>query len=357
MRLCIDATPLLLRSAGVKNYVYYWIQALRRAGPKQEISLFPFFSAIGGLDHERSMAGRAATLGGLALLHARNYLGFPLPRWDVFHASHQLQRPPANARLTSTIHDMTCWSMPELHRKRNVDFTRRFGERFLPRAAGLIAVSECTRQDAIRILRLDPARVTTIHSGVGEPFFKAAPARRARPYFLYVGTIEPRKNIETLLDAWAALPPSLRAEHDLVIAGPAGWNVEPTMARLRSGKDGVEYLGYVPEADLPSLTAGALAFVYPSLYEGFGFPVAQALAAGAPVITSNVSSLPEIAGDAAILVDPRSVSELRDALERVALSPSLRDDLARRGRARAQCFRWDECARRSLEFFNRVAGE
>ncbi len=359
MRLCIDATALLLRSAGVKSYVHHWIAAMRRAAPSERISLFPFFSAAGELDHERSMAGPFATLRGLALLHALNYLRLPLldlpRRWDVFHASQLLQHPPRSMPLTATIHDMTCWIMPSLHRSRNVLFTRRFGETVMPRAAGLIAVSECTRQDAIRVLRLDPDRVVTIHSGIDDRYFDAAPTRRDKPHFLYVGTIEPRKNLGTLLDAWAALPASVREEYELVVAGPEGWGVADLMPRLRAAS-GVRYLGYVPEADLPSLTAGATAFVYPSLYEGFGFPVAQALAAGAPVITSNVSSLPEVVGDAGLLVDPRSAEELRCAMERLALSPSLRQEHARRGRERARQFRWDVCARRSLEFFRRVAG-
>ncbi len=360
MRLCIDATALLLRSAGVKNYLYHWIRAIRRAAPHHKLSLFPFFTDIGELDHERSVVSRAATLRGLALLHTLNYLRLPLlewpSRWDVIHASQLLQHPPRRTRITATIHDMTCWSMPAFHQSRNVLFTRQFGENVMPRAAGLIAVSECTRQDAIRILHLDPERVVTIHSGVDERFFGAAPVRREKPYFLYVGTIEPRKNIGTLLDAWSVLPASIRDEYDLIIAGPEGWDVASLMARLHSSIDAVKYIGYVGEKELPGLTAGATAFVYPSLYEGFGFPVAQALAAGVPVVTSNVSSLPEVAGDAALLIDPQSVADLRCAMERLARSPLLREDLAVRGRKRAELFRWDTCARRSLDFFRRVAG-
>jgi alpha-1,3-rhamnosyl/mannosyltransferase len=124
------------------------------------------------------------------------------------------------------------------------------------------------------------------------------------------------------------------------------------VARVRR----IRYLGYVPEADIAPLTAAATVFAYPSLYEGFGFPVAQAMAAGTPVITSNVSSLPEITGDAAVLIDPRSVGELRDGLNRLLLSPSLRGELAGRGRVRADAFRWEACAARSLVFFQEVAG-
>jgi Glycosyltransferase len=121
-----------------------------------------------------------------------------------------------------------------------------------------------------------------------------------RPYLLFVGTIEPRKNLNLLLDAYGQLAPELRESCELVVVGPSGWADAATIERLKL----IRYLGYVPEQDLPGITAGATVFVYPSLYEGFGFPVAQAMASGVPVITSNVSSLPEVAGEGAILIDP-----------------------------------------------------
>jgi glycosyltransferase involved in cell wall biosynthesis len=128
------------------------------------------------------------------------------------------------------------------------------------------------------------------------------------------------------------------------------------MARLRQPSPGVRYLGYVAEQDLPGLFAGATAFVYPSLYEGFGFPVAQAMAAGTPVITSSVSALPEIAGGAAILVDPRSEEDLRAAMQQLLTSPSERGRRIELGRENARRFSWVECARQSLRFFEDVAG-
>jgi alpha-1,3-rhamnosyl/mannosyltransferase len=239
--------------------------------------------------------------------------------------------------------------MPELHAPANVAADRRFADVILRKATGLIAVSEATKRDAIELLGLPAERITVIHSGVAEPYFTAEPLRRARPYVLFVGTVEPRKNLDRLIEAWRALPADVRDAYELVIAGPPGWG------QLRPGK--YTHLGYVPEAELPSLTAGAAAFCYPSLYEGFGFPVVQAMAAGVPVITSAVSSLPEVAGEGAVYVDPRSTSELTAALCRVLTSPALRDQLGREGRERAsRMFRWEDCAKRSAEFFRSLAG-
>jgi len=363
--VAIDAVPLLIRSAGVKNYLYHWIEHLRRAAGADTIATFPALGDLGPLRHNRSIAGGWRTGTGLATLALANYTRLPVLDWatrgaDVFHCSGITRHPPRRARLTATIHDMTCWLMPELHPAANRRADRSF-EEILRRADGLIAVSASTKRDAVRVLGLAPEKISVIHSGIAAPFFdpsaEVIDAVRARyslnrPFVLFIGTIEPRKNIDLLLDAFDTLPASLRQEFEMVVAGPMGWASAETAARMRT----VRYLGYLPEPDIAPLTAAATVFAYPSLYEGFGFPVAQAMAAGTPVIASNVSSLPEIAGDAALLIDPRSVSELRDALSRLLLSPSLRSELANRGRSRARAFRWEECAERSLVFFREVAG-
>ncbi len=359
MRVTIDATALLVRSAGVKNYIHHWIVHLRKVAGSHEILTFPFSSVFGRLDHERSEVSLARTVAGLARLHLLNRTRLPWRAGDIFHASNFIQNPPRGARLTSTVYDMTCWLYPELHKPSNVAVVKRFGERMLKRADGLIAISEATRQDAIRILGLDPDKVVVIHPGIAPRFFEVTrdDVNRVRghygllrPYVLFVGAIEPRKNLPALCDAWGG---SLPADFDLVVAGPLGWADAATRKRLET----VRYLGYVPEADLPGLTAGASLFVYPSLYEGFGFPLAQAMAAGIPAVTSNVSCLPEIAGDAALLVDPRSASDIRAAIQKVLGSPSLAQQLAAAGRARASArYRWETCARQSIEFFERVCG-
>jgi glycosyltransferase involved in cell wall biosynthesis len=355
MKIVIDATSTLVRSAGVKNYVWHWLRQLRRqADQDTDIRAFPMLGDLGALDHEHSAISRPATLLRLALIKSMNEAGVPPLDWliegaDVFHGTNLMRRAPKRAKLTATVHDLTCWLMPELHTPQNVKADQEFADNILRRADGLIAVSENSRQDAIRVLGIAPGRIRTIYSGVAGSYFDAAPMKRERPYALYVGTIEPRKNLDTLLDAWAMLK---HKEFDLVIAGPRGWGSEATLARIQQE---ATYLGYVPERDLPGLTAGATVFVYPSLYEGFGFPVAQAMAAGTPVITSNNSCLPEVTGDAALLVDPRSASGLAAALTRVFESDALRADLAARGRARAELFRWEKCATESLHFFRNIS--
>jgi len=368
VRVTIDAVPLLVRSAGVKNYLYYWTRYLRQESHGIDIRLFPFLGEPSALDHEDSVANPVTTLARLGLLFFLNRIPNNVTGWisagsDVFHTCKVLY-PPRRAKLTATIHDLTCWLLPETHSAVNIAADRYFADHVLRRADGLIAVSEATRADAVRILKLPPERIRVIHHGIAEPYFRVTPAdaeavrarhQLAKPYLLCVGTIEPRKNIDRLLDAYQALAPSIREEFDLVIAGPPGWSNTATMARLRQPSAGIRYLGYVAEDDLPGLFAGATAFVYPSLYEGFGFPVAQAMAAGAPVITSNVSALPEIAGGAAILIDPLSVDELRNAMADLLTSPTHRAGLVDAGRGNARRFSWTENARKSVRFFEEVA--
>ena len=362
MRITIDASSALLRSAGVKGYTYHWLRGLReQAGADQEdveIRAFPLLRTWSRLDHEHSALPLGPTILRLGMLHGANVLGpavldLLVGPTDVFHAGNLVRQAPDKARLTATIHDLTSWIMPEVHTQSTLRADRTFEERILKRADGLIAVSENTRQDAIRLLKIKPERIRTIHSGVAEEYFDARPSRRAKPYVLSVGTVEPRKNLDTLLDAWRSIKPDLHEHFDLVIAGPEGWNSAATMARIRQEAG---YLGYVPELDMPGLVAGASLFVYPSLYEGFGFPLVQAMAANVPVLASRVSCLPEIGGEAAAYIDPRSPSEMADQLTKLLESPEERARLAQLGRARAECYRWKRCAQESLAFFREIAG-
>ena len=359
MQILIDATPLLLRSAGVKNYTYYWIQNLWQQAQNDRVLTLPALPSLGPLNHERSIAGSARTYMHLGRVFASNAVPMlPLLRWtmpksDVFHVSNQIRYPPKGVKLTATIYDMTVRLMPELHTAANIQADESLAKNVLGRADRLIAISENSRQDAARLLGLNADRIEVIYPGVPEVYFGAQARPSEQPYVLYLGTIEPRKNVDTLLDAWSGF--RFRGDFDLLIAGASGWAGEKTLARLASRPPGVRYLGYVPEDELPGLMAGASAFVYPSLYEGFGFPVAQAMAAGIPVITSNTSCLPEVAGGGALLVDPRSPGEIQAAMEKLLTSPDLQQELRTAGVARAKSeYRWDICARRSLEFFRRV---
>jgi glycosyltransferase involved in cell wall biosynthesis len=372
MRITVDTTSLLLRSAGVKNHIHYLVLALLREASARgdEICIYPPAGPLpSSLDHEKSFDTSLAMWSRFLLVQFCNVRWNPaidvlLAGSDVFHCSQHTANPIRRRALTATLFDLSCWKTPECHTPANIAATRRYAERILKSCDGIIANSTHARNDAVEILGIPQERMRVIHPGVAESFFDAAlrePGKPAAtyglegPYLLFVGCVEPRKNVPGLLRAYRQLPERVRRGLPLVIAGPFGWAGDEIRAMLAADSR-VKYLGYVPESDLPQVYAGATAFVFPSFYEGFGLPVAQAMAAGIPVVASNRSALPEVVGDAGLLVDPDSTEELSAAIERVATCPQLAAELVQRGRARARDFHWAAAAARSMDFFHEVGG-
>jgi glycosyltransferase involved in cell wall biosynthesis len=355
MIISIDATTLLLPLAAEAPAQgdTIWTYPLRV--PVQET-----------VDHERSSASRIATQLRLRLVQFCNVGANPIANLiltgsDRFHASQHIRNLPKGRTASATIFDLSCWTTPQYHTEQNMVATRQHGERVWKHCAGLIAISGHARRDAMEVLQIPGERIRVIYPGIAERFFSVTPEETARarrkysltsPYILYVGCIEPRKNIRGLISAYKGTSSAFQRDIKLVIAGPLGWERGDIHALLTGDPDHIVYLSYVPETDLPGLFGGATAFVYPSYYEGFGLPVAQAMACGAPVICSNRGSLPEIVQDAGIYVDPDSPEQLSAALEQVAGSSESSRVLAGRGKARAAEFRWDRCAVESLRFFH-----
>ena len=244
MRIGIDATPLLLRSAGVKTWTWHFLKHLTSNATNDRIIPLPDISLSAPLVHDRSVLGSLETWRRLGLLYAINaplspLIGLMTRKLDVFHISNQIRKFPRRTRVTATLYDMTCRIMPELHTAANVRADRSFTELLIEKTPKMIAVSHSTRNDAIRLLKVDPDRIQVIYPGVAEHFFGAKPAPRSKPYVLYVGTLEPRKNEMTLLDAWQEVRPSIRAEFDLLIVGDVGWNCQDVLARLKDPPAGV----------------------------------------------------------------------------------------------------------------------
>jgi glycosyltransferase involved in cell wall biosynthesis len=277
-------------------------------------------------------------------------------------------------RSIVTVHDLGYLYYPEAHTPRSrkyLDWSTRYSAR---NAHTVIAISQATANDLIKHYGIDRAKIRVIPHGYDRENFHPVqdPAQiadaRARygiepgPYLFYVGTIQPRKNLERLLEAFAALvnDPSFgypaRKQLQLVLGGKPGWLSEPIMAKAASLKMDaqIKVVGYVADNDLPALYSGAEAFVFPSLYEGFGLPALEAMACGTPVICSNAGSLPEVVGEAAILHSPQSVEEIGAALRRLLLSDTLQAELRYKGLQQADKFSWEKCAAKTLEAIERV---
>ncbi len=260
-------------------------------------------------------------------------------------------------RRAVTIHDLTFKRFPELLQKETLVNLEHQMQRELAHADAVICVSESTRQDLLHFYDIDPARAVTILSGLTVPASdNRQPTTDNLPtnYILFVSTIEPRKNLEVLLDAYARLRARGAYDGALVVVGRVGWKSESIVARLRA--PGVHHLDYLPSTQLAAVYRNAELFVFPSIYEGFGFPLLEAMAYGVPSIAARSSSLPEIGGDAALYFDPRDTRALETQIESVLTDPVLRTKLAEAGVARAAQFRWDVAAEKTLDVLRRCAG-
>ena len=239
----------------------------------------------------------------------------------------------------------------------------------LRRATHLITDAESVRQELIQRIGWPADRVTAVPLGVDVAFRPRDMAQleplmqrlglRLNEYSLFVGTIEPRKNVDRLLSAYEALPAKLRRSFPLVLAGERGWRSAEVHARIARAESAgwLRYLAFVPEDELPKLYAGARLFVYPSLYEGFGLPVLEAMASGTAVITSNVASLPEVVGDAAMLVDPKDIDQLAHALQELLQDDQKRANAGAAGLARAASFTWSECLSKTIDVYLKMMGD
>jgi len=273
---------------------------------------------------------------------------------------------PYKGPLVLTVCDMSCFDHPETHPQERVRLMQRDLPPAIEKADHIIVISKSSGDALRQWFNVDPSRITITYLAA-DPRFRPRPAETVAPllaglgltpggYVLSVGTLEPRKNLATLFAAYAGLPAPLRQRYPLAVAGLNGWNTEGLMKAaselIRRGE--LKLLGYVPDELIPALYAGAAAFCYPSRYEGFGLPALEAMASGVPVITSNRTSLPEVVGDAGIMVDPDDVEGLRERLRQLLEDATYAAELGHRGLLRSQTFSWDRCARETFSVYRQV---
>ncbi|WP_298816001.1 glycosyltransferase family 4 protein [Chloroflexus sp.] len=285
---------------------------------------------------------------------------------DLYHGCLNVAPLLSPVPTVITIHDLAFIRFPQTFRAYNriyLDLATRLSAR---RADRILVVSEHTKREVVGLLGVPTERVVVTPNAARHHFRPPAStaiaqlrARHGLPeqFLLYVGTLEPRKNLTTLLEAFALVSARV-PDVPLLIGGGKGWMYQPIFARLDqlNLRDRVKFVGYIDEEELPLWYAAATVFVFPSIYEGFGMPPLEAMACGTPVITSNTSSLPEVVGDAGLMVSPADQQALAEAIYRVLTDADLRADLRQRGLARARQFSWADTAARTLEAYQAVGG-
>ena len=381
MKLLVNGTPLLTPLTGIGHYTW---QLCSQMASQPDIDLLMAY----GMRYERglrmpthSAAGALQTAGyGLlrrllpnprrikrAVEQARfAWIERQIRRQDyLYHEPNILPLPYAGPTII-TVHDLSCFDHPETHPAERVEIMHRELPPAIERVDHIIVISEATRRAVAQRFGVPDSRMT-VTLLAAHPNFAPRPAASLQAalakldlqpggYLLSVGTLEPRKNLTTLFQAYSALPDSLRQRYPLAVVGMPGWHTDQLMSSARQlvERGELRFLGYVDDAVLPLLYAGAAAFAYPSRYEGFGLPPLEAMASGVPVLVSDVTSLPEVVGDAGVRVGPDDVDAMRAGLRRLLEDRDYAAQLAQQGLARAQGFSWEKCARETRAVYDHV---
>lgn len=375
MRIAIDYTPAIAQRAGIGRYTRDLVDALARVDTADRFTLFSAerSTAERGFPRAANMTARVFDVGNRRMTIFWQRLRAPVPaelfmgNADVIHGPDFILPPALRARRVVTIHDLAFLTHPECALPKLVAYLSRVVPRALAAADAVIAVSERTAADLHTLLGVPREKITVIPLGVDPAFTlrvdaAAVAALRERyalagPVALAVGTIEPRKNYEGLIAAFDQARREPGGPQTLVIAGRKGWLYEGVFAAVeRLGlSERVRFLDYIPDGELATLYAAADVLAMPSLYEGFGIPVLEAMASGTPVVCSDGGSLPEVAGDAAVVVPVSDTEALSRALARVASDGELRAALIAKGLERVQGYTWDAAARAHVQVYHAAA--
>jgi glycosyltransferase involved in cell wall biosynthesis len=368
------------RNAGISRYTYQLLDGLSRIESDVEFTAFinaaerkdAAGSAVGQAGRIHLIADQANTSGPLGRI---TWEQFALPkrlkrlRADVFHGPANVLSRSVPCASVLTVHDLAFMRHPEFFRP-----TRRYYQRILTRRSAqtatlIVAVSEHTKRDLVEFFRIDPGKIHVVYNSIAADFQPVDPAIIARfraekglpeRYLLYLGTIEPRKNLATLVTAYARLRSQIGPETlPLILAGAKGWYYKPLFKQVRELglEQDVTFVGYVSRKEQPLWYAGATVFVYPSLYEGFGMPIVEALGCGTPTITSNTSSMPEAAGTLATLVAPQDTEALARAMYHMLYDDALRARTQAEGPLWARQFSLERMARQYVDVYTEAAGK
>ena len=357
MKIGIDIRSTLKKTTGIGRYTLNLINAIAKVDRSNEYYLY---SRKKILDFKR----RLPVLPGGNFFHCADYFGRgpgrALPKVDLFHTSSYDLQKPERAKFFVTIHDVIVKAYPYGHTEHTIEEIDRNLRDVLDKADGLIADSYNTKSDLMKFYKVPDSKISVIYPGVSSLFSELKPERANRgvdskedDFILFVGTLEPRKNIEGLIKAFDWIKEHSGITHKLYIVGMKGWMFENIFKAYEGSKfkKDIVFKGYIEEAYLKRLYQEASVFVYPSFYEGFGFPIIEAFSSGVPVVTSKTSSCGEIAGNCALLIDPADFREIADAILKLISDENLKRSLVEKGINRAKEFTWAKTAEGFVRLF------
>lgn len=381
MKVILDVTAITYPLTGIGRYTLALAQGLESSSRIEDVRFFARGKWVNNLDDlvyaENSIFRPKALL--RQHLPFRRLIRMGIRYFNAWKFHHQVRNlsdyiyhapnydlMPFKGKSVVTIHDLSFIRHSEFHPNERALYWQNEINNVIEYATHVITDSEFQRQEIIELLNVEPSRVSAVHLGVEEKFqtYSEEDSKSVleqyglqyKGYSLVVATIEPRKNFERLLHAFELLPEKTRSSYPLVIVGDKGWlsgHVHKTISRLVEKKEALR-LGYVDEKNLPKLYAAALIFLYPSLYEGFGLPVLEAMASGTAVLSSNSTSIPEIAGHDCLLVDPYSVDEITQGWRSLLEDKVMRVKLSKSGQKRARNFSWDRCLNKTIDVYEKL---
>lgn len=378
MKIIFATEPIKYPLTGIGRYSLELVKRLAVASEIEELKLLHGSSFIDSIPQIENKADtRASNHGKLAaflrrqpllieayrMLHPRRQAWALRDYKDYIYHGPNFYLPHRLERAVTTFHDISIFTCPEFHPKDRVRYMEKSLRESLDTAKLILTVSDFSRSEIIRLFNYPADRIVTTHLACSGDYIPRSPDEclsvlqkyqlEWQRYALYIGTMEPRKNIRGLLQAYQHLPMETRMRYPLILSGYRGWEDDALWQIVERGtREGwIRYLGYVPDGDLPYLYAAARTFIYPSFYEGFGLPILEAMSCGIPVVCSNVTSLPEVAGDAGLLSDPNDVDAISAHILQSLQDEYWREIAVARGFIQAQQFSWETCTAQTIDAY------
>jgi len=366
-KILIDSVSLLSQLTGIGRYTYE-ISKYLKENDELDINFFYGYRSrkllepyrLSNIKNIKSLVVKNQFVKKIArkiLVQSSKILA---PVYDIYWQPNFIPNENIKAKKTvTTVHDFSAVLYKEYHPKERIEYFEKFFFKNIYKSDLIITGSEFTKQEILQRLDFEEEQVKVIYHGIDHKLFKiyddlTLSFNLPKQFIFSVGSIEPRKNLIGLLNAYNMLDDTYKEEYSLVLAGFKGWKNQEIMNLIEKNKDYIHYLGFISDEDLAKTYNLASLFVYPSFYEGFGLPPLEAMACGTPVITSDISSLPEVGGEAVVYCDPHDINDIKKKIEFVLSDKKLQKDMVGKGLQRAKMFTWEKSAQEHLKVFNEV---